>query len=302
MEQITNYLAPVVLFTYKRLDTLKLTVEALQKNYLAKASDLIIYSDGAKNEKDNIAVQNVRDYLKTITGFKSITVHESPINKGLATSIINGVTEVLQNYETVTVLEDDLVSSRNFLNYMNEALNFYKSERRVFSIAGFSIPIKTNKPGDAYFTVRSSSWGWATWKNRWEDIDWQAKDYPSFKGDSKLRSAFNKMGSDMSQMLDRQMSGKLNSWAIRWCYHQFKHNIYSVHPIISKIDNVGFGSSDASNTKEKFNRFATKLDSGTEVKFRFSTEIKLDSKIIKRFTKPFSIINRIKYKLIHLFF
>jgi hypothetical protein len=296
-------LAPVVLFTYKRLDTLKQTVEALQKNYLAAESDIYIYSDAAKGVDDQEAIDDVRAYLQSINGFKSITIYESDSNKGLATSIIEGVNDILKIHGAVIVLEDDLVSSRNFLNYMNQALHFYKDEGRVFSIAGYSLPLHNyESQSDIYFTSRSSSWGWATWKDRWEVIDWEVKDYFSFKNNSLLRQNFNKMGSDMSRMLDRQMQGNINSWAIRWCYHQFKNNLYSVHPFVSKIDNVGFNSSDATNTKEKFNRYKTKLDSGEKVEFNFSDEYNLESKIVKQFTRPFSIKSRLKYKIINLLF
>jgi hypothetical protein len=269
-------LAPIILFTYKRLDTLKLTVEALQKNYLASKSDLIIFSDAAKGDKDSKAVKDVRDYLKSIEGFNSIKIYESKENKGLANSIIKGVSQVLETHDSVIVLEDDLVSSPNFLNFMNDSLNFYVDNPQILSIAGFSIPIKTNSVFDVYFTHRSSSWGWATWKNRWEIIDWEVTDYNSFKKNKTQRNDFNKMGSDMVSMLDRQMEGKINSWAIRWCYHQFKNKMYSVHPFESKIDNVGF-SPEASNTKEKYNRYKTILDIGTKTHFNFSQDTLLDS-------------------------
>lgn len=296
-------LAPIVLFTYKRLDTLKLTVAALKKNKLASESDLFVFSDAAKTENDKQAIAEVRSFLKSITGFKSVSINEATQNKGLAKSIINGVSKVLEDYDKVIVLEDDLVSSPNFLNYMNAALGYYKEENKVFSIAGFSIPIKrVSAESDVYFTSRSSSWGWATWKNRWESIDWEVKDYPEFKRNRQLRRGFNKMGSDMSQMLDRQMQGKINSWAIRWCYHQFKHDLFSVHPFVSKIENVGFNSPDASNTKEKFNRYQTKLDTGFERKFQFTKAICLDSGIIRQFIKPFSIATRVKYKILNSFF
>jgi hypothetical protein len=295
--------APIVLFTYKRLDTLIKTVESLQKNYLASESNIYIFSDAAKNNSDMQGVTNVRKYIQSITGFKSVTIFESKINKGLANSIIDGVSELLKNHESVIVLEDDLVSSRNFLNYMNDTLNFYKENKKVFSIAGFSIPIKNNQSEvDVYFTSRSSSWGWATWKDRWSKIDWDVSDYNQFKNNTKLRRNFNKMGSDMSDMLDRQMQGKLNSWAIRWCYHQFKTNLFSVHPLVSKIENVGFNSPDASNTKEKFNRYQTKLDNGEKTDFLFSENIVLEPKIIQQFITPFSINTRIKYKILNLLF
>jgi hypothetical protein len=293
-------LAPIVLFTYNRLDTLKLTIESLQKNYLANKSDLIIFSDCNKNNFDKLEVQNVRTYLKLIDGFKSVTVHESPINKGLANSIIGGITTVFETYDKVIVLEDDLVCSPNFLNFMNDSLNFYEDNPQIFSITGFSIPIKTNSVFDEYFTQRSSSWGWATWKDRWGIIDWEVIDYNSFKKNKVQRTEFNKMGSDMASMLDRQMIGKINSWAIRWCYHQFKNKLYSVHPVESKIINIGF-SSEASNTKEKINRYKTKLDLTAKSNFNFSNETLLDSEIIKQFTKPYSLISRFKFKLLNIF-
>lgn len=296
-------LSPIVLFTYKRLNTLKQTVEALSANSLVADSDLIVYSDGAKATTDEGIISEVRSYLKTISGFKTITIHESPSNKGLANSIIEGVTDVITQYGKVIVLEDDLVCSPNFLNYMNAALDFYNDEAKIFSITGYSIPINSNHPdSDVYFTSRSSSWGWATWKNRWENIDWEVKDYFAFKKDRTLRRNFDKMGSDMSQMLDRQIKGKINSWAIRWCYHQFKYNLFSVHPFASKILNVGFNSPDASNTKEKFNRYQTQLENGFERKFQFTNELHLDPQIIKQFTKPFSIATRIQYKIINSLF
>lgn len=293
-------LAPIILFTYKRLDTLKQTVETLQRNYLAKDSELIIYSDGAKDARGKEAVEAVREYLKTIVGFKSVVLHLSDCNKGLAESIISGISEVMIKHERVIVLEDDLVSSPNFLNYMNDALIYYKKEQQVFSIAGFSIPVIKKINVDVYFTYRASSWGWATWRDRWNNIDWEVKDYEIFKKDSKQRRAFNRMGSDMSGMLDKQMNGKINSWAIRWCYHQFKHSLFSVHPFLSKIDNIGFNSDDASNTKEKYNRYETKLDQEHKRLFNFPTDLKLDKDIIEQFTKPFSIATRIKYKMLHL--
>ena len=296
-------LSPIVLFTYKRLETLKKTIESLSANKLASLSDLIVYSDGSKTSKDELIIAEIRSYLKTVSGFKTITIHESALNKGLANSIIEGVTEVINEYGKVIVLEDDLVCSPNFLNYMNAALDFYSDESKIFSITGYSIPINFSHPdSDVYFTLRSSSWGWATWKDRWSIIDWEVQDYSEFKKDKTLRRNFNKTGSDKSRMLDRQMQGKINSWAIRWCYSQFKNDLFSVHPFVSKIVNIGFNSSDATNTKEKFSRYSTKLDVGEKLDFEFSKKYHTESEIIHQFIKPFSIISRIKYRIINLVF
>ena len=152
---------------------------------------------------------------------------------------------------------------------------------------------------DNYFTKRSSSWGWATWNDRWTKIDWSVKTYKSFKKDYQLRNKFNLMGSDMASMLDKQMNGKIDSWAIRWCYNQFLFDMYSVHPYISKIQNIGF-TPDASHTTDKFNRYKTYLDNGNQTEFSFSEDVSLDKNVIKQFTKPFSLLYRIKFKLINL--
>jgi hypothetical protein len=294
-------LAPITVFCYNRLDNLKSTITALQNNRLASESDLIIFSDGPKNFDDKKLVSDVRDFIKTITGFKTIAIYESHENKGLAKSIIEGVSFVLSQNENIIVLEDDLITSYNFLDYMNQSLHYYDKFSNIFTIAGYSIPISSSSKFDVYFTHRSFSWGWATWKNRWKSIDWEVKTYDSFHHDKKSRYRFNKMGSDMSRMLDKQMKQKIDSWAIRWCYHQFVQNLYSVHPISSKIINIGFNPQDASNTKAKFNPFETSLDASNKIDFYFSETIKLEKSIVKQFTKPFSIISRIKYKILNLF-
>lgn len=182
-------LAPIVLFTYKRLNTLKQTIESLQQNYLATESDLYIFSDAAKGIEDKESVDSVRNYIKTIKGFKSVTITESEVNKGLATSIIEGVSQILKTHETVIVLEDDLVSTNNFLDFMNESLTKYEDETAIFSISGFSFNLNLEKKYfyDVYFLNRGWSWGWATWRDRWEKVDWKIKDYSEFIKNKKAQ-------------------------------------------------------------------------------------------------------------------
>jgi hypothetical protein len=296
-----NNLCPIILFTYLRLESLKKTVHALANNSLATDSDLIIFSDGPKSLKDEPTVKEVRVYLKTIQGFKSITIHESNSNKGLAASIIQGVSEVLKVYPSAIILEDDLITSTNFLAFMNQALEYYQDKPEILAISGFSPAIKGLREEEVYFTHRASSWGWACWEDRWSKIDWKCEYYHEFKQSTRLKSKFNEMGSDMSLMMKRQMEGKLNSWAIRFCFHQFQHQLFSVHPAVSKIQNIGISDAQATNTNQKFNRFSSTLDnSGNEV-FAFHHQISLDPKVIKQFIKDNSIEARIMNKLLNLF-
>lgn len=290
--------APILLFTFKRLDTLQKTLEALKQNYLANESDLFIFSDAGTDKKADEEVNNVRKYLRTITGFKSITIIESTENKGLAKSIITGVSQIIDIHEKVIVLEDDLVTSRNFLSFMNQALEFYDNNTSIISISGYNMTIKakSNYPFDVYFALRSASWGWATWKNKWIGIDWDVKDFKEFSSNKNSINLFNGMGSDMFGMLKNQQNGLNNSWAIRYCYHQFKHKLYSVYPIVSKTRNIGFGE-NATHTIQKYNRFDVKLDHSDSNNFKFSSEIILNDDIIKEFKALNGLRNRLKSKI-----
>lgn len=291
-------LAPVCLFVYNRLEETKRTLAALQKNYLAKESQLYIYSDGPKNEKAKLQVQKVREYLKTIKGFQTIKIIESKINKGLANLIISGVSEVLDRHGNIIVLEDDLLTSQNFLDFMNQALKFYKTEKNVFSISGFSLDLKSlkNYKKDFYWGYRASSWGWATWKDRWRNLDWEIKDYDEFISNKNMQFEFKRnRGSDMVSMLKAQMEDRIDSWAIRWCYNQFKMSSFTLFPAISKIYNIGVGEK-GTHTRQK-GRFGHILDDGLKREFDFEKEIRVNESIVSEVTKSHSIQARIYWKL-----
>ena len=168
----------LVLFCYYRLEELRATINSLYKNYNINEFDLIIFSDGPKTNEHTIKVTKVRRFLKTIKNFNSVTIYESNENKGLASSIIEGVTNVLQNYDKVIVLEDDLITSSNFLEFMSQSLDYYKNNDRVFSVSGYTFNLSSMDRinYDVYFGYRASSWGWGIWKDRWEVIDWNLDD------------------------------------------------------------------------------------------------------------------------------
>jgi hypothetical protein len=290
--------APILLFCYKRLDTLKKTISALQKNRLATESKLYIFSDGPKNPEDAGQVQNIRAYLRTIRGFKTIDIIEAPSNKGLANSIIHGVTKIFDIHDRVIVLEDDILTSSNFLSFMNQALNFYE-KRNILNISGFSFPITGLPDNGVYFTMRPSSWGWATWRDKWSGVDWKIEDYDQFKCDRVRRKRFNEMGSDLAGMLDNQMKGKADSWAIKWCYHQFKLQSYTVYPVVSKVQNIGFGM-EATHTNEHVSRYSTVFDQSDSTSFLFTEKIQLDAGVLKQITRHYSIRLRAYFKVLNL--
>jgi hypothetical protein len=279
-------LAPVVLFVYARPSHTIKTVEALEKNDLAKDSKLIIFSDGPKKESDIDKVEEVRDYINTLRDkntFQSVEIHYSQINKGLANSVIEGVSQTLDKYGDIIVLEDDLVTSPGFLTYMNQSLKSYKNDHDIWSISGYTFDISLPKKynGDIYLSYRGGSWGWATWKNRWDLVDWEVRDYHLFLKDKKAIKKFKLGGRDMARMLDSQMRGKIDSWAIRWCYTQSKLNKYSIYPTKSKVKNIGLDGSGTHSGKE--NKFDVKLN---DCKINLSKP-ELDKNITKDFRKYF---------------
>jgi hypothetical protein len=291
-------LAPIVLFTYKRLDTLQQTVEALQKNYLAVESDLYIFSDAGKIESDIVAVTQVRKYIQSMDGFKSITIYESQMNKGLATSIIEGVSRILQVHESVIVLEDDLVSTNNFLDYMNQSLESFKNEEDVFSISGFSFNLELNDKYiyDSYFLNRGWSWGWATWRDRWDKIDWEISDYNEFIKNRNAQKIFSEGGSDLNGMLKNQMRSNLDSWAIRWFYNQYKCKGLTIYPIKSKILNEGFGE-NATHTKGSSRRYMPVLDLENKRSFNFASKIEITEIAQRKFQVKMGYFSRLKSKI-----
>ena len=291
--------APVCLFTWKRFHETQETMRRLQANHLAPSTELFIFVDGAKKPNDEPGVQEVVNYVQQVAGFKKVTLKISPVNKGLSQSIIGGVSEILQRFGKVIVLEDDLLTSPNFLNYMNGALDHYKDNRKVYSVSGYSFKINFPKDYylDHYFSVRGSSWGWATWLDRWETVDWEVSDYAQFMSSWKKRRSFNKGGSDLSGMLRKQLEGTINSWAIRWCYQQWKNDQLTVYPRISKIKNIGFGA-NATHTSQKTSEHEVQLDEGANIEFHFSDNVHLDPKIAAEFARSFSIPTRIWNKLL----
>lgn len=280
-------LAPVIMFVYNRVDHTKKTIEALIRNKLANESILYIFSDGSKNNDDINEVKMVRNYIRKLNyGFKKIIIIESDYNKGLAKSVIDGVTRIINEHKKVIVLEDDIITSENFLEYMNDCLKYYEDNHRIWSISGYNLPIKIpiDYKSDIYFGYRACSWGWATWKDRWDKNDWDVSDYTDFINDKKKIKVFNRGGNDMSNMLDRQMKGEINSWAIRWCYSQYKNDSYCVYPVISKVENIG---NDGSGTNcDKNNLFDTVIDNSTR-KTEFLDTVIENEEILKNFREYF---------------
>ncbi|GHU69594.1 glycosyl transferase [Bacteroidia bacterium] len=287
-------LSPIILFVYNRPDETQKALAALRQNILAPDSDLFIFSDAPKNPDVGQKVQQVRKIVHSIEGFKSVHIIEAEKNKGLAHSVIDGVSQIIEKYGKVIVLEDDLITSPNFLSFMNQALDFYENNQQIISITGctYRLRIPKNYEYDVFFTHRMGSHGWATWLNCWQNIDWKVSDYDSFKYNIRQNLALMKGGNDLPRMLAACMKGKINSWAVRFCYHQYKTQTYTVWPAQSKVQNIGCNAA-ASNMKREKPLDRIDFTPSSEIKFCFTSQIFIDKTINRRFLLKFRIVVRI---------
>lgn len=245
-----NKFAPIALFTYNRLWHTQQTVDALKENIGSDKSDLFIFSDGAKNETDKTQVDVVRAYLKVISGFKSVKIIEQEKNLGLANSIITGVTKIVNEFDRVIVLEDDLITSPYFLTYMNDGLNLYADENAVASIHGYRYPI--GKIESSFFMRGADCWGWATWKRAWDNFESDGAKLLSKLEQNGLIKAFNHHNSfPYDKMLKDQIAGKNNSWAVRWKASAFLNNQYTLYYKESLVQNIGHDNSGTHSQESK---------------------------------------------------
>jgi hypothetical protein len=265
--------APIVLFVYNRLDKTKKTLEALNDNIGADESVLYIYSDGARNDENKNKVLEIREYIENnfipVSKFKKVVLVKSEVNNGLAKSIINGVTEIVNRYGMVIVLEDDLVTSKYFLTYMNSALYFYEKYPQIGSVSGYSYPIKSLKHyrKDIFIIHRAESWGWGTWKDRWGKVDWKVSDYEDYKKDTARRKQYNSLVGAFDLMLCLQMEKNLDSWLVRWHYHFFKNNLNTVYPKNSLVNNIGCDASGVHCSPT--DKFLVELNETEKLSYKF---------------------------------
>jgi Glycosyl transferase family 2 len=289
-------LAPIALFVYNRPEHTHQTIEALRENGLAQQSDLFVFADGPKNEPGAAtAVREVRKLIRTIDGFKSVTVIERERNLGLSKSVICGVTQLCNEYGRVIVVEDDVVTAPDFLTFVNQGLKRYEGEPRVFSIGAFNLPIVAplSYSYDAFCSYRFLCWGWGTWKDRWEKADWLVKDFPEFMSDREKQKRFNLGGDDLSWLLTLQMEGKIDSWDTIWAYTHSKHEALALLSVVSKAYNIGFDGTGIHCRRAPFKQNA--LSSSGDDNYRFPDSIFPEphfAKEIQRFQRP-SIARRL---------
>ena len=282
-----NTLAPIILFVFNRLEHTINTLEALKKNILAKDSNLIIYSDAAKKKKDRIKVDEVRKYISNLSGFKSIKVIKRKKNYGLAKSIKNGITQVIYKYKKAIILEDDISTSKFFLSFMNNSLNFYKNNKKIWHINGWNYPnFKVNK-NDIYADRMMNCWGWATWKDRWEKVNFNVNEILNKFNKKKIYQFNLNESENFYHHLQANQKGEIKTWAIFWQATIFLNKGLCIRPNISYTHNMGFDNSGVHCSYLMINKYKNnKLNLNENNKFiNFKKENKESIKSIISFYK-----------------
>lgn len=245
--------APIAIFAFNRPKALARLLESLFRNPEFDQSKTYIFVDGARNQAEEFLVLNVELIARELRTSGGVEVIRHSTNLGLSKSIIFGIDKVLQENDSIIVLEDDLLVSEHFLSYCNLGLERYVSNLNVASIQGFTHDINYRKH-DTYFLLGADCWGWATWKNRWEEFEYDGKKLLNNLQTTKRINQFDLKGAyPYANMLERQASGYLDSWAIRWHASMFIQNRLSLYPSQTLVENYG---QDGSGTHVGSSAFA----------------------------------------------
>lgn len=245
--------SPVALFVFNRIEHTRRVVEALRANPQARHTDLYVFSDGARNDDEGPRVEAVRQYCSEIEGFKDVIITNSSTNLGLAKSIIGGVSKIVAEHGEVIVIEDDIVVTPRFLEFMNWGIKVYSSNSKVISVSGYSYPLEQELT-ENYFLRITSSWGWATWTSAWTKFNPDAEYLIAQIKARGLRKYFNFNNSfKYTRMLQDFVDGRNNSWAIRWYASAVLNQMLTLYPAKSMVENIGFdGTGTHCNVSNRF--------------------------------------------------
>jgi hypothetical protein len=290
--------APVLVLGYNRPKHLRRALLALSSNTDSKFTDFYISIDGPRNSSEEILIDECQKIASLDYGFKSKKYLFSESNMGLAKTVITKVSNILENHGSIIVVEDDLVVSKHFLRYMNLGLQKYQLEKRVASIHGYQYPIGI-KTKECVFLRGADCWGWATWKDRWDSVEFDVEILLKQINTNSIRKSFDLDGYQSNyKLLIKQNMGEVDSWAIRWHASMFIQNCLTLYPPESLVINTGL---DGSGTHESFNTiFDTELSNQSEWVFPIEIkESKVFKKLLKKYFKRFfhqkSYIKLVKY-------
>jgi len=276
--------APVVVYTYCRVEHLKKTIATLQANHLAGDTDIFVVSDGAKDERAKARVAELREFVDSISGFRSVSRIYHKTNVGIVRSVQIAERLILADYDRLITLEDDIVTSKNFLDFINAGLDFYEKSDRVFVVAGYCPPLKIPETYefDSWNCPWQSPWGYGIWRNKYKIIDLDFNPLQKIKENKNKYAFLKKYGDFFIETLDLDERGLIIAGDARFAGQMLLNDVYAVVPSRSKVENIGMDGSGVHCAKT--DQFETKLDNGEQRSFSFSSdELNLDNEMLKEY-------------------
>jgi hypothetical protein len=271
--------APIAFFCYQRPDLTLRSLNSLKANAPALESKLYIFSDGPKeDEQIKKNVEETRKVIRQESWCKEVEIIESEHNKGLYKNITEGIAHVLKFHDRVIAVEGDLLLAPDFLTFMNDCLDCYETRQDILSISGFKANVEVDTQYDVFLLPRPSSWGWATWANRWPAF-YEAEKVEINQFLKQHVKEFRKLGDDLPLMLKKKQIGLVDSWAVIWTMAHFINETYAVFPSKSKVINIGFDER-GTHSSESDMKFNPDLSSKPLKPY---LNIKLDKNIIKQY-------------------
>ena len=240
-------LAPVVIFAYNRPAALQHLLTSLQACPESEQTTVIAFVDGPKTTEDEaLAKHCVATFEASAQQFAHLEIHTSEVNRGLASTITEGVSDVMARWKAAIVLEDDLEVSPFFLQFMNEGLQGFRDRQDVWSLSGYtpSIALPDDYRHEVFLVPRAQCWGWASWADRWQSVDWHPLNSRN-RLTPQERKRFDRGGNDLHRTLEMEAAGRIESWAVRWAYSAAQQKRWTVNPVRSLVQNMGFESSVA---------------------------------------------------------
>lgn len=303
-----NQFAPVVLFTYNRPWHTKQTLEALMGNEYADESILYIYCDGPKEAASDETIKNIKEVRTVIREkkwCKEVIIKERTANLGLANSVIQGVTEVIEKHGKVIVLEDDILTGKFFLKFMNEGLNTYEKEEKVYGVTGYTFPSTKRVKDPTYFLPIMSSWGYGTWVDKWRSINFNGQELLHIVETNNIKNKLHFGTLNLYQMLKDQVSGKNDSWAVRFYVSMFLNKGLFLFPNTSLLKNIGFDGTGVHCGLDISKVHESKYENHTEILIQ-KKKVLLQKNIIKSFEvgelkSNLRITTRFKRRFVRLF-
>lgn len=294
--------APIALFVYQRLDHTKKVVKALEANKESIDSELFIFIDGPKSKLEYEKSVEIENYCNTIEGFRNLHIFKADKNQGLSKAITNGVTQILEKHEETIVVEDDIVVSPSFLEFMNSGLEIYRLDDNVASIHGYVYPVNTQLP-ETFFIRGADCWGWATWRRAWEKFNSDGIYLLNKVQQSKDKEIFDFEGfGGFIKMLQDSTQGRNDSWAIKWYASAFLEEMHTLYPGKTLVNNIGF---DGTGTHSGINKKVSNQKIGYDITIK-KIKIEDNEKARKEFIKYFksqkhSLLTKIIIKIRNVF-